>query len=64
MLSELIGRISDWIVLHTPVQCQVCFHWLFRKDAIYKQITTGGTAPLCPTCDRAIFRPFTRGQLN
>jgi hypothetical protein len=53
-----------WLFEHEPVRCAVCFRWLWHKDAVYKQITTGGTAPLCPECDRAIFRPFTKAQRN
>ena len=64
MAAELIGKISDWIVLHTPVQCSVCFRWLLRKNAVYKQITAGGTCPLCPECNRAIFKPFSPAQKN
>ncbi len=63
-LVNLTNRFAAWLSNHKPVQCQVCFKWFWRMHAVYRQITTGGDVPLCPECDRAIFRPFTKGQRN
>jgi len=62
--SKRVFRKAAVLINHQTVQCQICFRWLLRKRAIFHQIDTGCAVPLCPWCDRAIFRPFTRQQLN
>lgn len=63
-MAAYFWRLTAWLTDHEPVRCQVCFRWLWRKDAVMKQITTGGLVPLCQECDRSIFRPFTKSQRN
>jgi hypothetical protein len=63
-ITRMLARLSRWLGAHRPGQCQVCFRWMWRKSAIYKQITTGGEVPLCHTCHESIFRPFTKSQRN
>lgn len=63
-MKDWFWNILGWLVDHEPVRCQVCFRWLWCKDAVMKQITTGGLVPLCAECHQSIFRPFTKSQLN
>jgi len=63
-VTRMLARLSRWLSAHRPVQCQVCFKWLWRKDAVMKQITTGGMVPLCAQCDRSIFKPFSSISRN
>lgn len=59
-LRKITSRITNWLALHKPVQCQLCFTWLFKKDAIYEHHVTGARLRLCPSCHENIFHPFRK----
>jgi hypothetical protein len=63
-ITKITKSLAGWLFELEPVKCQVCFRWLLRKNATYRQITTGGVVPLCPECDRAIFRSIEPEQRN
>lgn len=58
LFSDLIEFIDDY----SPVECFVCNKYLFKKDATYRDITTGYRVSLCPSCDKNLFHPFTKGD--
>jgi len=59
-LSKIISHINRWLTNHQPVQCAICFRWIFRKDSVPEHATMGAPVRLCPTCHQNIFHPFTK----
>jgi hypothetical protein len=59
-LTRILSRSKRWFSNHRPVQCNICFRWIFRRDAVYERTTAGAQVRLCSTCHRNIFHPFTK----
>jgi hypothetical protein len=59
-LSRIFSRLKHWLSDHCPVQCRLCYRWMFRKDSIFERTTAGYQVRLCQTCHANIFHPFTK----
>jgi Zn-finger protein len=59
-LNRILSRFQYWLSSHVPVQCSICFCWMFRKNAIDERTTAGAQVRLCSTCHANIFHPFTK----
>jgi hypothetical protein len=56
-ITKLRQRLRFWLRDHEPVFCALCLRLIFRKDAIYNEMTTGRIVSLCGKCHNEIFHP-------
>lgn len=58
-LKRIYRKIIRFFSDRKPVFCADCRQIVFTKDARYERTTTGQTVPLCPSCHKAIFHPYS-----
>jgi hypothetical protein len=59
MLKLRLIWLRHWLNNHQPVICAGCGKISFKKDVMYEQHRTAGVKPLCFTCHRELFEPWT-----
>jgi hypothetical protein len=59
MLRKLTRKLLRWLKAREPVFCTLCLRLVFKKDAIYSEMTTGRIVPLCGKCHSDMFHPYS-----
>jgi len=61
-IKELFSYLFQFIDDHFLVECIVCKKYSFNKDVTYRRITTWHSVPVCDSCYKDLFYPFTKGD--
>jgi RNase P subunit RPR2 len=58
-LRIFLYKVRYWLQDHKPVFCFNCREVIFEKDAKYEMTQTGQYVPLCSSCHKKYFEPFS-----
>ena len=58
-IRSLLSRLFEWIDGVLPIQCVYCNRVIAKRNAKYERPQMGGVVPLCPSCHKLLFNPWS-----
>ena len=58
-IRSLLSRFFEWLDDLVSVQCFYCDRIIAKKNAIYERTQIGAIVPLCPSCHKLLFNPWS-----